>query len=177
MVHLTTLARRGEMIAQGWQRFGRERSGTAPLTVAAGDFVFSCSCLAKPLSVTSGRLITALRQVVAVCIAAGLLFAPLPAAFTHGPQALSAPESHGHSVSVTHQAADHSHGQAGHEPAGGHIHGHDPADHSHQVAFLAGGNSKLSMPAPQRWPSSCSGTPDQAMALGIERPPKQTMFV
>jgi hypothetical protein len=72
---------------------------------------------------------------------------------------------HGHS---------HDHGETTDHSAS-HKHGHDPADHSHQYAFLSGGGDQWGLPPAQRWPSALSGSPDAAMGVGIERPPKRAM--
>jgi hypothetical protein len=114
----------------------------------------------------------------AMASAAALAVAPLPLASAHNPLALAAADSERHADLMAQEIAEHGHshddGEA-HEQSGGHMHGHDPADHSHQFAFFAGSASHWGLPAPQRWPSSRSGQPDPAAGSGIDRPPKQTM--
>jgi hypothetical protein len=113
----------------------------------------------------------ALRRLMAVALAAGLVFAPLPAAFASG-----APETAMHASFSAHDAAEHGHSHGDDEPMEpprGHAHGHDPADHSHQYAFLSAGSSQWGLPAAQPWRVALSGRPDAALGLGIERPPKQ----
>jgi hypothetical protein len=63
-----------------------------------------------------------------------------------------------------------------HDQTSGHMHGHDPADHSHQFAFLSGSSGHWSLPSPEGWPQAWNGAPDPATGSGIDRPPKQMMF-
>jgi hypothetical protein len=118
------------------------------------------------------------RKLSIVTTAAALALAPLPLASAHAPLALAAAEDARHAALIAQEIAEHGHshddGEA-HEQSGGHMHGHDPADHSHQFAFFAGSASHWGLPAPQRWPSSRSGQPDPAAGSGIDRPPKQTL--
>lgn len=111
------------------------------------------------------------RKLIVSALAAGLILAPLPAAFGHDGVEILAQTAlddaeHGHS----HDDGETDHSSASH----GHS-GHDPADHSHQFAFLAGSAVAAMMPWPQGWPSLAHGRPDQAAGFGIERPPKGTM--
>jgi ABC-type Zn2+ transport system substrate-binding protein/surface adhesin len=119
-----------------------------------------------------------IKVIAVVAITAGLALAPMPLASAHDPLALAAAESARHAALAAQETAEHGHshddGEA-HEQSDGHLHGHDPADHSHQFAFFAGSASQWGLPLPQRWPSSRSGTPDPATGFGIDRPPKQAM--
>ena len=115
----------------------------------------------------------ALSKIAAVVIAAGLVFAPLPAAFAFGSH-----EGTTHAALAEQDAAERGHSHDDEEPHGpftSHTHGHDPADHSHQYAFLSGGSGQWGLPPTLRWPSALSGRPDGALGFGIERPPKLTM--
>lgn len=115
----------------------------------------------------------ALRKITTVAVVAGLVFAPLPPAFAFGSH-----ESTTHAALAEQDAVDHGHSHDEDEPHGpsaNHSHGHDPADHSHQYAFLSGGSSQWGLPPPLRWPSALSGRPDAAISFGIERPPKRAM--
>jgi hypothetical protein len=114
--------------------------------------------------------------VTAVAIALGL--APLPLIAAHHPSAGVTAESVMHAALLERDVAEHGHGHdhgEAHEPAGGHIHGHDPADHSHQFAFFSGSTSHRGLPPPRGWPSLMSVMPDPATGLGIDRPPKLTL--
>ena len=136
------------------------------------------STLVSLLSRSWTALRTTFRNLAVRAMAASLALAPLPLASAHDPLSLAAAESARHAALVAQEIAEHGHshddGEA-HEQSGGHMHGHDPADHSHQFAFFAGSASQWGLPAPQRWPSSRSGPPDPATGFGIDRPPKRMM--
>jgi hypothetical protein len=113
-------------------------------------------------------------------LSAALALAPLPLASAHDPLALSAAEAARHAALVAQEIAEHGHSHEDgddHEQSPGHMHGHDPADHSHQFAFFPGNAGHCGLPAPQRWPSFLIGPPDPATGFGIERPPKSMMSV
>lgn len=114
-----------------------------------------------------------IRKLTLAVLAASIAFAPLPAASVAG-----APERALYNGVAEQTSTDHGHshddGEAMNHSAA-HKHGHDPADHSHQYAFLSGGSSQWGLPPAQRWPSALSSRPDATIGLGIERPPKRTM--
>lgn len=147
-----TTTRRGQYPATDFRQF------SALLTV----FLFLLRSLAAP------------RKLIVAAVAAGLLLAPLPAAFGH--ERLELAGQSGFSVL---DAAGHGHSHDDDEASGnpaGNSHGdHDPADHSHQFAFLAVSVSHGILPLPDRWRSFRNGTPDQAAGFGIDRPPKRMM--
>jgi hypothetical protein len=136
------------------------------------------STLASLLPRSRTALRTAFRKLAVTAMAAGLALAPLPLDSAHDPLSHVAAETARHAALVAQEIAEHGHshddGEA-HEQSGGHMHGHDPADHSHQFAFFAGSASQWGLPAPQRWPASRSGPPDSAKGFGIDRPPKRVM--
>ena len=142
---------------------------------AAEDLLALCLIFLSSLMIFArGRLKPALRKTTLCCVAAGLVFAPLPAGLTQSPLAFYAAGT-GHTDQET---AEHGHSHeegGGHEHPAGHMHGHDPADHSHQFALLSGGGGQWGLPSAQRLPPSPSGIADQATVLGIERPPRQAM--
>ena len=129
--------------------------------MAAYALMTMISALASVLSRSRTALRTAFRKLAVTAMAAGLALAPLPLASAHDPLALAAAESARHAALVAQEIAEHGHshddGEA-HEQSGGHMHGHDPADHSHQFAFFAGSASQWGLPAPQRWPSVAERT-------------------
>lgn len=111
-----------------------------------------------------------LRKLAATIIAAGLVLSPMPMASAHegawqAAEAAQEIAEHGHS---------HDDGEA-HDQTSGHMHGHDPADHSHQFAFLSGSSGHWGLPSPEGWPPTWNGAPDTATGSGIDRPPKQMM--
>lgn len=118
------------------------------------------------------------RRAAVALVVLCLTLAPLPPASAHDPLALSAAEAERHAALVAQEIAEHGHshgdGEA-HEQGTGHLHGHDPADHSHQVGFFAVSSSQWGLPASQRWPSELAELPDPAPGFGIDRPPKRSM--
>jgi hypothetical protein len=118
--------------------------------------------------------LVACRKMSVSAIAVGLLLAPLPAGFAHERLDLA-----GHAAVSAMEASEHGHSHDDEETgdtSAGHSHsGHDPADHSHQPAFLAASVSHWVLPLPQRWPTLWNSTSDQAAGTGIERPPKRMM--
>lgn len=143
----------------GSTRFGRggRRVGAAGLWRAALVCLLALIRMAVP------------RKLLVAVLAAGMILAPLPAAFAH--DRIEAPA---HAAAAAQEAAEHGHDHDDGDTAG-HAHGgHDPADHSHQFAFLATAACSVMTPFPQRWPSLWNGTPDPASGLGIDRPPKRT---
>ena len=121
-----------------------------------------------------------LRALIVVATVVGLTSMPLPFALTHDARALQASEDERHAALLALEAAEHGHshddGTADEENAG-HVHGHDPADHSHQFAFVAGSSGHWGLPPPQRWSSSWFNIPLPAIADGIERPPRMLAFL
>lgn len=118
------------------------------------------------------RSLLAPRKLIVSAVAAGLLLAPLPAAFGHE-RLKMAEQSDRYALDVSEHG--HSHDEdGGDDNAVGHSHnGHDPADHSHQFAFLGVAVNHGILPFPERWPALQNGAPDQAAGLGIDRPPKR----
>lgn len=116
------------------------------------------------------------RKTMAALVALCLSLAPLPLASAHDPLTLSAAEAARHAVLMAQDVAEHGHSHddgAAQEQSPGHLHGHDPADHSHQAAFFAGTSSDWVLPASQRWPSQMADLPEPAAGFGIERPPRR----
>lgn len=141
---------------QGWRQIGQ-----LPVLVV-GFFWLVLPCRAN----LRGRW----RKLVATIIAAGLVLSPIPMASAH--------EGAWHAAEAAQEIAEHGHshddGEA-HDQTSGHMHGHDPADHSHQFAFLSGSSGRWGLPSPDGWPPAWNGAPDPATGSGIDRPPKQMM--
>lgn len=130
------------------------------------------------LSRIRSSLHSRVRRLAVAVLSAALALAPLPLASAHDPLALSAAEAARHAALVAQDIAEHGHSHEDgddHEQSPGHMHGHDPADHSHQFAFFPGNAGHWGLPAPQRWPSFLSGPPDPATGFGIDRPPKSML--
>jgi hypothetical protein len=153
--------------------FGRNSRGRG------GNSAFA---LARRFSALAGIFLSLLaakspacRKLTLVAVAVSLALAPLPASV-----ASYAPEDAAHASLAGEEAAEHGHRHddedaAGHSAA--HKHGHDPADHSYQYAFLTGSSSHWGLPPGQRWPSALSSRLDGAIGLRIDRPPKQSMSI
>jgi hypothetical protein len=121
-----------------------------------------------------------MRGLALAILSAALALAPVPLASTHDLPAFTAAESARHATLIAQEIADHGHSHEdgdAHEQAHGHLHGHDPADHSHQLAFLPVTTDQSGQPLPQRWPSFLSGPLDPATGIGIDRPPKGLMYL
>ena len=134
--------------------------------------LFLLRCLFTILQPFQARLRPALRTFTMIAVAGSLVLSPITPAFAFG-----TPDSAAHAALADQEAADHGHSHdedEPHSPPGSHTHSHDPADHSHQYAFLSGGTGQWGLPPALGWPSAQSGRPDAALGLGIERPPKRT---
>ena len=124
-----------------------------------------------PLILQLNALRIPLRKLAVAAVAAGLLLAPLPSAFSH-----DALDDSAYAASDHRDVADHDHSHDDDDTDDqAKKHGHDPVDHSHQIAFLAGTAIAAVTPLPKGWPSVAHGRPDQAAGVGIERPPKGAM--
>lgn len=114
----------------------------------------------------------ALRKLTFVAVAASLALSPVPSAFSEDGSAIA-----GHASLADLETTEHGHSHDDEGPmdhSAAHKHGHDPADHSHQFAFLTAGSNQWGMPPTECWLSVLSGSPDGALGLGIERPPRQS---
>jgi hypothetical protein len=114
---------------------------------------------------------------MAMAIMAALILAPLPIASAHDPVALAAAEMTRYAA-LQAEIAEHGHAHddgEGQEQSSGHMHGHDPADHSHQTVYITGTASHESKLPAQDWPSSLSSVDDPGTAFGIDRPPKRSV--
>lgn len=58
------------------------------------------------------------------------------------------------------------------EQTAGHMHDHDPADHSHNFAHLSSSANYWSVDKAQGWPKLLSDLVQSSTTFGIERPPK-----
>ena len=92
-------------------------------------------------------------------IAGALLFVPMPGHTGHDATAL---------VSVEDSADGH-----GHDHDHPHLPGHDAADHSHQVLFMADSVMQRPFAAASAWRLMASRLPESTIPSGLERPPRQ----
>lgn len=174
-VHLTrndvgagmTIAESADLVGSGRSRASLADAFPALMTIVAAVSRLSCSL--------RWALMTGLRRWIVALIAGGLAFAPLPLGSFHDALALSTAEIARHSALAMQDTAEHGHtheeGES-QEQAPGHLHGHDPVDHSHQFAFFVSGDGDWGLPAPQRWALFVGDPPDPAFAFSIDRPPK-----
>ena len=124
------------------------------------------------------------RLALAFAVTLSLLSAPLGPSGSHDPAALAQAEAERHAaLAEPHGDPGHTHGQEwGHDhehedgwPAerhAGHAHGHDPADHSHDVpappAFVGQGFLKLG----GAWHAPAPSSHEPGPSFGIDRPPR-----
>lgn len=146
--------------------------------VGHGDPVAAVMAVLAPLMLAQSFLRIQFRRFAVALVVICLSVAPLPLAPAHDPLTFSTAEAARHAVLVAQDIAEHGHshddGEA-QEQFAGHLHGHDPADHSHQAAFFAGNSSDWALPSSRRWPSQMADLPDPAAGFGIERPPKRLL--
>lgn len=115
------------------------------------------------------------RVMFLVVVSLGLLSQPNDRAASHVLMPTLVEEATRHAVLAANDALEHEHSHDDGEPyekIAGHAHGHDPADHSHQVAFVSV-NTFRAVKFPKTNPLSTS--PDlvrQQSGFGIDRPPK-----
>jgi hypothetical protein len=112
----------------------------------------------------------AVLLILALLIAPGLGSSILGAslqtpAVQHTAADLSGVDDHGH---------HHDDGKAGTD-ALGHLHGHDPADHSHQVGFVPQVPAQVAPSTSREWPGDTPSVVAPSTPDGIERPPKPVL--
>ncbi len=163
------------MTAAGIQRLIRKRCMSGGEPVAWRGAAFFLASVFRLLMGSRFILRQRLREAAIAIMVGCLILAPVPLATHHDlppPADAKSAWLSGHSA---HDHAGHGHSHdddESHDRAAGHLHGHDPADHSHQFAHFPGGLRHWNWPAPQRWPRTLTGLPESAAAFGIDRPPK-----
>jgi hypothetical protein len=125
------------------------------------------------------ELIALIRLLVICAVMFGLIALPGIGSASHSPQTWIASETDRHAelAAIGTSEATHSHEDG--EPveqALGHLHGHDPADHSHQQAFFADDAADFVLRPVKSWHSGPLSSPKQKPVDGILRPPK-SLFV
>lgn len=112
---------------------------------------------------------------LALILALGTTASSVIVNLSHNPAVLVAAESERH-AEIERQLAEHGHSHedgVGDESQPGHVHGHDPADHSHDTAGQA---APLAAIAPPAWRVSLVATglvTPAGMNFHLERPPRQ----
>lgn len=118
------------------------------------------------------------RLALAFAMVLSMLLSPVGHSTTHDPAALVLAEAERHAALADEDEdddPDHSHDDGWPEEwHAGHSHGHNPADHSHDVPVPAdfGGHSFLA--AGRSWHVSAPSSHDRGPPFGIERPPRSS---
>jgi hypothetical protein len=116
------------------------------------------------------------RFAIALVLAIALVCAPRLNAIAHDPAVLAALEAERHAaLGTSDRGNDHGHSHDDADPAErkpGHVHGHDPFDHSHdtgQPGLFAPGLGMYPRAPPQPVPSTVH---DDGLKDRLERPPR-----
>ena len=129
---------------------------------------------------SSGRRIhrTLPGVVTTILVIMGLAFTPGYVLASHCPDPLATAELVRHADLGAETVSDHGHSHEdgdSDERGPGHVHGHDPADHSHQLTFTAPASVPPLQVTGQGWQlpgqSALLGEPDS----GLERPPRSVL--
>jgi hypothetical protein len=116
----------------------------------------------------------AFRLALAVAMTLGLLLSPVGNSASHNPAALAAAEVERHTELEAHLA------QHGHvhedgsedEQCPGHLHGHNPADHSHESPDTLSAVNAPPCPFGPAWQACPATVADLGMTFRFERPPR-----
>jgi hypothetical protein len=114
------------------------------------------------------------RGLLAVFITVAMLCANLNAALAHLPNKLAEAELDRH-TQLQMEIAEHGHSHDDgfdEEQHPGHHHGHDAADHSHDVPNMLSGAAMLFNPLVRDWRASPPGTANPDPAFRLKRPPR-----
>jgi hypothetical protein len=118
------------------------------------------------------------RVFIIISIVFGLLASASIGSASHGPDLWTQSEAARHLKLATVDAheVEHSHedGEVV-ERMLGHMHGHDPADHSHQTGFVAQADCDFGLRPAKSWNSRAHVMPKQKAGEGILRPPKSVL--
>jgi hypothetical protein len=121
------------------------------------------------------------RSMIAIFMAFSLSAAPVNVSSAHDSIALIQAESVRHAAlgaAVIEREHGHSHEDGTEdEQAAGHIHGHDPADHSHQFAYICSNSDFWTVGEPKSWPNLLVDLVHTRATYGIDRPPKRVLTV
>lgn len=122
------------------------------------------------------KFLNSTKQLVAITVVCALALIPLPASPLHDPLDATLAEDLRHAA-LDAEAIEEQHGHTHEdgteeEQTAGHMHGHDPADHSHNFAHLSSSANHWSTDGATGWPKSLSDLVQSSTTFGIERPPK-----
>lgn len=115
-------------------------------------------------------------RLVAAVLILGLLLAPGFGSPDRDSMSPDAAERHVAGEALA--SSDHGHSHEDDDPVGhpaGHLHGHDPADHSHQFGFVHQAAVEAAPSTDRKWPAQTPSRAEPALPYGIERPPKSVL--
>lgn len=132
------------------------------------------------LSVMTSRARTVLLcSFLALVMALGSVASTVRTALSHNPAVLLAIEAERHAA-LAQEIADHGHSHDDgwqDEQAPGHSHGHDPADHSHDVPSVVAALVQMTPPAWRLWSATVRDAPAVTKIYPFEKPPKHIVTV
>lgn len=114
---------------------------------------------------------------LALVMALGSVAATVRTALSHNPAILVAIEAERHAI-LAQEIADHGHSHDDgweDEQAPGHSHGHDPADHSHDVPSVLSAFVEMTPPAWRVWSARVRDAPAVTKTYPFEKPPKHVV--
>ena len=112
-------------------------------------------------------------------MALGSVASTVRTALSHNPAVLLAIEAERHAA-LAQEIADHGHSHDDgwqDEQAPGHSHGHDPADHSHDVPSVVAALVQMTPPAWRLWSATVRDAPAVTKIYPFEKPPKHIVTV
>ena len=119
-----------------------------------------------------------IQIMLALFLTVALLCLPGFVPSVHAPAHSTALEDVRHAVLADVEAADHGHSHDDGEPyesKTGHAHGHDPADHSHQVAFIVHKADETLLDLDGIQFAIVQDLIKSGIVFGFERPPKTSL--
>jgi hypothetical protein len=153
------------------------------LAVLAGWLLTTWGCIARSEKTRhDGRMFKCnpARLALTAVLALGLAFSPGFVQASHCPDSLAAAEVARHAALAVDELSDHGHshedGEAN-EQGPGHLHGHDPADHSHQLAFTVPDGLTTPQPVGRSWLMHSQTALRLGPDMGFERPPKRVLSI
>ena len=119
-----------------------------------------------------------IQMILALFLTVALLGLPAFVPSLHAPTHSAALEDARHAVLADVEASEHGHSHDDGEPyesKPGHAHGHDPADHSHQVAFMVHKADETLLDLDGIQFAIVQDLIKSGIVFGFERPPKTSL--
>lgn len=124
------------------------------------------------------RIASAVRSLVALCLAVGLMLAPPLNVVAHGSLALQMEHDRHTGLAAGKTAADHGHSHDDDDPADhkrpGHLHGHDASDHTHDTGTVVRLRASDRVPLPRQFGLRLEPPPGPDPTFRLDRPPRLT---